>query len=342
MELALFKRVRSCRIGKRAGHSKGGVFMGKINVGIIGTGGIGERVMNAFQAHPDTDVVEVFDGNAKRLAEVSEKYGIAAADDYRALFDNPDINLIYIAVPPNFHHQYVMDALRSGKNVLCEKPLASTVAEADEMLEAAASSGLIHAVNFPTIFGPGFLELERLAGDGFLGELRRIELHCHFEEWPRKWQQNSWISSRDQGGFVREVFPHYIQIILHLFGKISEIQSSLELPENLELCETGIIARGRLSNGVPVLFNGLSGIGMKEELRFDLFGTEGTLSLRNWSDLWAARKNEPLQRIELEGANSYHAFIDELVKAFEGKPARIVSFQRGRDVQEILDQLLEA
>ncbi|WP_409275250.1 Gfo/Idh/MocA family protein [Neobacillus sp. SCS-31] len=315
--------------------------MGKINVGIIGTGGIGERVMNAFLAHSEADVLEVFDGNAKRLAEVSEKYGIAAADDYRALFDNPDINLIYIAVPPKFHHQYVMEALRSGKNVLCEKPLASTVTEADEMVGAASSSGLLHAVNFPTIFGAGFLELERLVSNGFLGALRRVELHCHFEEWPRKWQQNSWISSRDQGGFVREVFPHYIQIILHLFGKISDVRSSLELPEDPGLCETGIIVSGRLSNGVPVLFNGLSGLGMKEELRFDLYGTEGTLSLRNWSEIWAARKNEPLQRIEVEGANSYHRFIDELVKAFDGKPARIVSFQRGRDVQEILDQLLE-
>ncbi|WP_053365944.1 Gfo/Idh/MocA family protein [Bacillus sp. FJAT-27245] len=314
--------------------------MGKINVGIIGTGGIGERVMNAFLAHPDTDILEVFDGNAERLAEISKKYGIAAADDYRALFDNPDINLIYIAVPPKFHHQYVMDALRSGKNVLCEKPLASTVAEADEMLEAASSNGLIHAVNFPTIFGAGFLELERLVKDGFLGCLRRIELHCHFEEWPRKWQQNSWISSRDQGGFVREVFPHYIQILLHLFGKITDVRTSLELPDNQQLCETGIIASGTLSNGVPVLFNGLSGIGMKEELRFDLYGTEGTLSLRNWSELWAARKSEPLQRVEVAGSNSYQIFLDELVNAFEGKPARIVSFERGRDVQAILDELL--
>ncbi|WP_059173790.1 Gfo/Idh/MocA family protein [Bacillus sp. FJAT-27445] len=316
--------------------------MGKINVGIIGTGGIGERVLNAFQAHPDTEVLGAFDGNADRLAEISEKYGIAAAEDYKELFDNPDINLIYIAVPPKFHHQFVTEALRSNKNVLCEKPLASTVAEADEMLAAATSRGLIHAVNFPTVFGGGFLELERLAGDGFLGDLRRVELHCHFEEWPRKWQQNSWISSREQGGFVREVFPHYIQIILHLFGKISDIHSSLELPDNPELCETGIIANGRLSNGVPVLFNGLSGIGMKEELRFDLFGTEGTLSLRNWSELWAGRKNEPLQRVETDVSNSYQVFIEELVNAFEGKPSRIVSFQRGRDVQEVLDQLLGA
>ncbi|OCA85696.1 hypothetical protein A8F94_12535 [Bacillus sp. FJAT-27225] len=314
--------------------------MAKITVGVIGVGGIGERVLSQFKAHPEIEVKGIFDTNKNRLDQVSANHSIPAYKDYRELLGEPSINLIYIAVPPNFHHQFVMEALENNKNVFCEKPLASSVAEAVEMLHAAEAKNALHAVNFPTIFGQGFIELERLVNDGFLGELRRIELHCHFPEWPRPWQRNSWISSREQGGFVREVFPHFIQIIQQLFGDICDVNSSLELPDDPTLCETGIIASGKLVSGVPVLLNGLSGIGMKEELRFTLYGSEGTLSLVNWSELWASRLNEPLSRIDVEGPGHYSMFMDELVKAVDGKPSRLVTFKQGYEVQKVLDALL--
>ncbi|WP_053600207.1 Gfo/Idh/MocA family protein [Bacillus sp. FJAT-18017] len=314
--------------------------MAKIKVGIIGVGGIGERVLTQFQAHPEIEVRGIFDTNNSRLQEISAGFSITAAGHYRELLDDPAINLIYIAVPPKFHNQFVLEALEYGKNVLCEKPLASTVAEAAEMLHAAEAKGLLHAVNFPSVFAPGFIELERLVNQGFLGALRRIELHCHFQEWPRYWQKNSWISSREQGGFVREVFPHFIQMIQQLFGDICDVTASLELPKDPDLCETGIIASGRMANGIPILLNGLTGIGMKEKLRFDLYGSEGTLSLLNWSELWASRINEPQTKLEVAGSGHYSAFMDELVQAFDAKSSRLVTFKQGYEVQKVLDTLL--
>jgi hypothetical protein len=79
---------------------------------------------------------------------------------------------------------------------------------------------------------------------------------------------------------------------------------------------------------------------MKEKHRFDLYGSEGTLSLVNWSELWASRINEPQTKLEVTGLGHYSAFMDELVQAFDGKSSRLVTFKQGYEVQKVLDTLL--
>lgn len=110
--------------------------------------------------------------------------------------------------------------LAAGKHILCEKPLALTLAEAEEMTAAARSSGLVHALNFDLPNAPGVVAFGQMRRAGYPGELRRAEISLRFPEWPRPWQRNPRIGGREQGGPIRECAPHLLQILLREFGPV--------------------------------------------------------------------------------------------------------------------------
>ena len=312
-----------------------------INIGIIGAGIVGERIIKAISRHERTRVAGIHDVNLERLEFISKEYGITTVKDYKELVSDKEIDLIYLAVPPKYHHPIAMDIIAAGKHFLCEKPLANSTEEAREMFEKGEEKGMVHAINFPTVYTPAFKRLNTLLEEGFVGKLRRVELHGYFKQWPRPWQQTDWISSREQGGFVREVFTHYVQMLQSMLGKMKDIATQVQYPEDPSLCETGIIATAMLQDNTPVLFNGFSGIGMEESLSLNIYGTEGTLSLTNWRELWISKAEGKKERVQLEDSDHLVELLDEVLKAIDGKTSRIVSFKEGYEAQTVIERLLD-
>ena len=99
-------------------------------------------------------------------------------------------------------------------------------------------------------------------------------MQTYFPHWPRIWQQNPWIASREQGGFTREVFPHYLQLMYRMFGQISITSHQTVYPEDETLAETSVLAIGKTVNDIPVFLNGISGIGQQEELSYTVYGVK--------------------------------------------------------------------
>lgn len=132
----------------------------QIQVGIIGLGGVGGKLFHTFLAHPDFQVTAVCDTDAKRAEEAAKGAGdLPWYTEYQLLLQEAALDLVYIAVPPAFHHRIALDVLAAGKHILCEKPLANTLEEAEEMREAARRAGVVHAMNFPTYYRAAFREL---------------------------------------------------------------------------------------------------------------------------------------------------------------------------------------
>lgn len=311
----------------------------KMNIGIIGAGVVAERIINASKIHPRANIKGIYDANPDRLKEVADKYSLLPVDSYKALLDDEDIDIIYLAVPPKYHHPIAMDILKTDKHFICEKPLANSTEEAREMYEVAKAKEIIHAMNFPTMYTRVYEKIEELLSQGFIGKLIRIEFQAYFTYWPRLWQQNNWISSREQGGFVKEVVTHYIQIIQRLFGDMEDLVSFIDYPEDPDLSEDSIIARARV-NGVPVLINGVADVGMKEELSFKIFGTEGAIYLKNWRDLWIAKKDTGLEKVDIDEEKNLVKLLDNVFKAIDGEEAEIVDFEEGYKTHRIIEKLL--
>ncbi|MCM2535106.1 Gfo/Idh/MocA family oxidoreductase [Neobacillus pocheonensis] len=314
----------------------------KIRVGIIGLGVIGEKILCAFQKHPKFEIVSICDVVKERAELISQKLnGIVYYTDYKELLQNSDVELVYVAVPPKYHHLVALDVLAAGKHILCEKPLANSLEEARAMSEHAKQAGVVHAMHFPVYYTKAFKYINNFVTSEKIGEIRRVEINTHFHKWPCEWQQTDWIGGREQGGFVREVFPHYIQLTQALFGKLEHIQSQLELPADSDKCETGILASMKLSDGTPLLINGVSQIAQQERIAFTIYGTNGTISLVNWIKLEVGKYDEPLTEISLQPVDPTLDLLMNLANAIKGDRADIIDFQAGYEIQKVLEALLQ-
>ncbi|WP_442593604.1 Gfo/Idh/MocA family protein [Neobacillus sp. D3-1R] len=310
-----------------------------VKVGVIGLGAIGERVLNKFVQHPLTEVAAVCDVSENRLEAIKQKHNVTTYTNYKEMLKDDSINLVYLAVPPKFHHRIALDIISAKKNFLCEKPLANSISEASEMAQAAEEANIVNAINFPMVYSNVFQSFKEKIVNGEIGTVKRVEVQMYFTTWPRAWQKNDWIASREQGGYIREVGPHYIQMVQDVFGNLKNVQSFVDYPEDPTLCENGFVARMELENGTTVMFNGLSNIGQKEHISFKVYGDKGTVEITNWSVLSSSEGDQAPVTHPLQREDKYD-LVEELVKAMNGEEALLVSFRKGYEVQRVLESLL--
>lgn len=311
--------------------------MTKTTFALIGTGIVGERIINQIKSNPHCAIVSIFDENKKRLREVAEKYELSEASTLEGLLETkPD--WVYIGTPPVSHAPLTEIASVYGLNILSEKPLAHDARDGEKMVKAASEAKVHTAMHFPLMYSPTIHSLQQSISDGDLGDILKIELHTYFPHWPRKWQQNAWIASREQGGFIREVFPHYLQLLYRLFGNFKITAHHTTYPQDRELCEYGVSALAKTDSDIPIVLNGLSGIGQEERLEFKVFGSKKVITIRNWSELWESE-------LDKEAVQITPAFVpDGLIEACHqwklGEKSTLVSFEEGLKVQEWIDELL--
>ncbi len=312
--------------------------MKKTTFAIVGTGIVGERIINQILNNNAATIVALFDENNVRLKEMADTYSLFAASSLEEVFSlKPD--WIYIGTPPVSHAILSKESIARGLNVLCEKPLAHNVEDGFDMATAAANSDIQTAMHFPLMYSPSVRHMMKLVDEGTIGKVVRIELCAYFPHWPRLWQQNPWIASREQGGFTREVFPHFLQLMYRMFGQLSITSHETVYPEDTTLAETGVLAIGKTIDDIPFLLNGVSGIGQQEELSYTVYGAEGVLKLRNWSELSIAQKDSPFEI--LTSFDSVKLLTDECIAAAVGEEALLVTFDEGLEVQKLIDHLLQ-
>ncbi|SIT68538.1 Gfo/Idh/MocA family protein [Edaphobacillus lindanitolerans] len=311
--------------------------MNKTTIAVIGAGIVGERILRTLSGHPEAGAIVLFDTDADRLGELSRKYSVPAARSLEEVFElSPD--WVYIGTPPRYHAPIAEAAFQAGLDVLCEKPLAHDEPTAARMAAAAEQSGRLTAMHFPILYSPTVRTLLADVAEGKLGSLMRVELQAQFPQWPRKWQQNPWIGTREQGGFIREVFPHFIQIMSRLSGGIEILSKRTDYPDDPALSETGVLAIGETRTGVPVQFGGLAGAASSERIELTVYGSEAAMKLVNWSELYRAEGDGPFEKTGPE--SPVPGLFDELIRLKNGEEAEIVTFSEGAAIQKVVDALL--
>jgi len=151
------------------------VKMSKLGAGVIGLR-MGRSHLEAYRAHPDVEVRAVCDLDEGRLREVAKTYGVPfATTDYRKLLERDDVDVVSVATPDHFHYEMASEALRKGKHVLCEKPMVTTVKEAEALVEEARRSGRKFMVGQVCRYAPGFRMAKHLIERGEIGKLFFVE-----------------------------------------------------------------------------------------------------------------------------------------------------------------------
>ena len=144
--------------------------------GIATTGSIAASMTEALAGLADAEVVAVGSRSQASADEFAERFGIAHAHgSYQALYDDPEVDIVYIASPHSHHRDMTIDALEAGKHVLCEKAFALNAAQAREMVEAARRNERFLMEAMWTWFMPLTIELRRRVLAGDIGELKVVE-----------------------------------------------------------------------------------------------------------------------------------------------------------------------
>ncbi|MEO3977511.1 Gfo/Idh/MocA family oxidoreductase [Streptomyces sp. CAU 1734] len=192
-------------------------------IGVIGTGLQAGRRARALAGAADARLVSVAGATPGAAAAFAAEHGIRAHPDWRALVADDGLDAVMVCVPPHLHAEMAVAALRAGRHVLCEKPLARTSAEADEMCRVARATGRVLACGFNHRHHPALAELGGLIGSGVLG--RPIWARAAYGIGGRAGYEDEWRADPRQvsGGQLMEQGIHVIDLFRGWFGEVAAV-----------------------------------------------------------------------------------------------------------------------
>ncbi|HLY28724.1 MAG TPA: Gfo/Idh/MocA family oxidoreductase [Aggregatilineales bacterium] len=204
-----------------------------MNVALIGTKFMGKAHSNAWKNAPHffemgiRPVLKVACGQDKRaLAEFAENWGWEEIEtDWRKVIEREDVDIVDIGVPQHLHRDIAVAAARAGKHIFCEKPLALTVAEAQEMLDAATAAGIVHYVNHNYRRVPAVMLARQLIDEGKIGRIYHWR-GAYLQSWimdpnfPLTWHlRKETAGSGPQG----DLNSHSVDLARFLVGDITSV-----------------------------------------------------------------------------------------------------------------------
>jgi predicted dehydrogenase len=209
----------------------------EIGVGLVGYKFMGRAHSNAYRqvAHffdvdPQPRLVAICGRDETGVREAAETLGWEGYEtDYHALIARPDIQLIDVSTPGDTHKDVVLAALAAGKNVICEKPLANSLAEAREMLAAAEKAGTVAIVNYNYRRVPAVQFAKKLIDEGAIGEIRHWRA-VYLQDWinnpdfPLVWRLRKEVAG---SGALGDIAAHITDLGLYLVGPIAEVVGTL-------------------------------------------------------------------------------------------------------------------
>jgi predicted dehydrogenase len=304
-----------------------------VNVALIGYRFMGKVHSHAYHDMPfffRTDHVpvrRVICGRSEgALREAADRWGWQEVDtDWRRVVERNDIHLIDVSAPDVLHHDIVMAAAAAGKHILCEKPLAMTVADAQEMVDAVERAGVAHMIAHQLRKVPALLHARRLIEEGALGRILHVRALWTNEmgidpDYPLVWRfRREHVGRR---GVIANLASHLIDLIRFLAGEIVEVVGS---------ASTHITSRPLPTEGTARPIAGARGeVTVFDEACF-LARLEGGASAVVEAS-WVAAGHKHGQRIEVNGTEGSLSFeferMNELQVSFRRDPSTSGGFRR--------------
>lgn len=148
----------------------------KIGIGLVGYGYWGPNLARNFNGHPDSRLIAICDEKQDRAAQAADTHpGVRVTGDFSELLSDSEIQVVVIATPVSSHFPLARGALLAGKDVLIEKPLTKTRAEAEELIKISEDKGLILAVDHTFIYTGAVIKMKEIVGSGELGDIIYID-----------------------------------------------------------------------------------------------------------------------------------------------------------------------
>jgi D-xylose 1-dehydrogenase (NADP+, D-xylono-1,5-lactone-forming) len=314
----------------------------KLNWGLLSTANINRALINPLRASKRTHLLAVASRSISSAESYAREWNIPRAHgSYEALLADPEIDVIYNSLPNHLHAEWTIKALRAGKHVLCEKPIALTLDEVDAMSQAAHETGKVLEEAFMYRHHAQTLKVKEIVDSGTLGELQLIKGAFTFTL-----THEGDIRSKQEtgGGSIWDIGCYPISYARMIVGA-----NPLEVFGWQLIGEGGadesFIGQMRFENGVHAQFD--SGFKSPDRAMMEIVGTEASLSIPSpfkpgkTSEIILS-SDDKKEKIKIKGNELYLGEVEDMCDAIlHGKAPRI-SLEDSRKNTAVILALLES
>lgn len=261
-------------------------------IGIIGCGKIAQvRHIPEYAANPDAELAGYYDYNRERALELARTYGGNVYASYEELLSDPSIDAVSVCVANHAHAGITMDALRAGKHVLCEKPMAMTLKECEDMVNAAEESGKYLMVGHNQRLAKAHARARQLVVEGAIGDIVTFKTnfaHKGPETWSIDPGSDVWFFDKKKAvlGAMADLGIHKTDLIQFLTGtRIAEVMAYLgtldkrDSSGSLISVDDNAICIYRMENGIMGTMTASWTCYGGEDNSTILYGTEGVMKI---------------------------------------------------------------
>ena len=282
-----------------------------IKAAIVGTGFIGPAHLEALRRLPNVEVVALCEVSQELANEKAKALGIPRAYTFDEMLKQDDIDVVHICTPNFLHFAQAKAVLEAEKHVICEKPLAVKIHEAEELVKIASTTGLVNAVHFNLRYYPMVRQMKTMREKGDLGDVYSV-MGSYLQDWLFFQTDYNWRLEPDKSGDSRaiaDIGSHLLDITEYVTGlKITEVMADFSTVHKtrlkpLKAIETYSDTKLQASDYAEVPINTEDHATVL--LRFDN-GSKGSITV---SQVSAGRKNR--LNIEIAGSKSNFEFNSE-------------------------------
>jgi predicted dehydrogenase len=301
--------------------------MEKLRVAMIGLGmAAGHHARSLLDLSDKVEVAAVYSRNVARRLAFSEKFGFPAANEPDAIFADRSIEAVLILTPPDTHLDLVQKAAASGKHILLEKPLDTSLQRAEKIVALANEAGIMLSVALQNRFRPAVIALEALLASGRFGDI--IEASASIRNWrPQSYydEPGRGTKARDGGGVLLTQAIHTIDLLLNFAGQPQNVAAFARTsPVHSMETEDQVCAAFSFPNGAIGTLNATTCAWPGFPERIELIGTQGTAVLTG-SQL-EARLKDGTVIVESGGATGSGTGADPMAFGHELHRALLLDF----------------
>ncbi len=292
--------------------------MSKLKFGLVGAGGIAQAYAQAFNESSCCDLVAVADVRPEAAAALAEIVGGKAYDEYKQLAD-VELDAVIVATPPATHPEIACFFMESGTPLLCEKPLCTSVADAEKMLAAAEKAGVQFTMASKFRYCDDVVKAKGIIASGVLGDVLQFENAFTAKvDMSKRWNSQPELSG---GGVLIDNGTHSVDIIRYMLGGIESVlvvdaggTQGLSVDENVKM-----FAKTR--SGVTASVDLTWGINKELPYFISVYGTNGTLHI-GWRESKYKTNSSPDWTVFGPGYDKVASFkgkIENFANALRGK-----------------------
>jgi predicted dehydrogenase len=272
---------------------------GGYGIGIVGCGMIADFHAQAIEAMKGGHLACVFSRSKANADRVAKAYNCASYQDYKAFLEHPGLDIVAIAAPSGAHLEPCVQAAKSGKHIICEKPLEVTLERVDRMIRACEEYRVMLAGIFPRRFNEATAVFKQAVDTGRLGKITLADAYIKWYRTQEYYDSGDWRGTwkLDGGGALMNQSIHTIDLLYYLAGEVESVCAYADrtIHDGIET-EDNAVAIVKFKNGALGVIEGstscYSATGHPAEVH--LCGSQGSVFMRDNSfTVWDFKKKKP-------------------------------------------------